>query len=322
MTLPTLSLIVPVFDAERDLGAFLQSLAQQTVPPTETIFIDDGSTDGSQRMLAAYAAGRAAVRIVRKTNGGAGAARNTGLGVATGSFIAFADADDLLAPDIYERLLASAERDQLDVVVCNAWNFFGDRRPNSLVMEDVPLPEIVNGEEWLRQRLNSGRFPHYSPLHLCRREMIEQARIRFPEGITHEDVLWVTEILLAARRLGYEPRPLYTYRRRNYSMADKPLRGQIAIAESSIRNTIALAELADRADIETETARLLRMDFVNGGCSATHVIQRIPDRQIRRDLGKRMRSRRFFRVLWDHADTVKLKSRIVRAWLRSQTWRV
>ena len=100
MTLPTLSLIVPVFNAERDLEAFLQSLAQQTLPPTETIFIDDGSTDGSQRMLATYAAGKTAVRIIRKANGGAGAARNTGLGVATGSYIAFADADDLLAPDI------------------------------------------------------------------------------------------------------------------------------------------------------------------------------------------------------------------------------
>jgi len=322
MTLPTLSLIVPVFNAERDLEAFLQSLAQQTLPPTETIFIDDGSTDGSQRMLATYAADRTAVRIVRKANGGAGAARNTGLGVATGSYIAFADADDLLAPDIYERLLASAEEDQLDVVVCNAWNYFEDRRQNSLVMDDAPLPEVVSGEEWLRQRLRSGRFPHYSPLHLCRREMIERARIRFPEGITHEDVLWVTEILLAAQRLGYEPRPLYTYRRRNYSMADRPLRGQTAIAESSILNTMALAELADRANIEAETARLLRLDFVNGGCSATHAIWRIPDRQIRCDLGKQMRSRRFFRVLWNHADTVKLKSRILRAWLRSQAWRV
>lgn len=93
---PKISIIIPVYNAEKYLYDCLDSLINQTLKNTEIICIDDGSTDNSYEILCEYAAKDNRFIILQQENKGAGAARNKGMEIAKGEFLAFLDADDFL----------------------------------------------------------------------------------------------------------------------------------------------------------------------------------------------------------------------------------
>lgn len=95
MTMPLVSVIIPVYNGERFLAAALDSVFAQDYRPTEVIVVDDGSTDMSARIARSYSG----VRYIYQDNQGHATARNTGIGAARGEYIAFLDADDIWLPD-------------------------------------------------------------------------------------------------------------------------------------------------------------------------------------------------------------------------------
>jgi CDP-glycerol glycerophosphotransferase len=108
--MPRLSVIVPIYAVEPFLGDCLDSLAAQDVSDFEAILIDDGSPDRSGELAERYAARDPRLRVVHQANAGLGAARNAGVALARGEFLAFLDADDMVPRDGYARLLAVLER--------------------------------------------------------------------------------------------------------------------------------------------------------------------------------------------------------------------
>lgn len=96
MNQPTISVIIPVYNGERYLAAALESVLAQSTPPTEVFVVDDGSNDGSVAIAQRYAP---LVRCYQQANAGPGAARNQGVSMAQGDYLAFLDADDLWLPD-------------------------------------------------------------------------------------------------------------------------------------------------------------------------------------------------------------------------------
>ena len=111
------SVIVPVYNVEKYLRKCLDGILSQTLKDMEVIAVDDGSTDSSPSILREYAKKDGRIRVVSRQNGGAGAARNTGLALARGKYLFFHDPDDFSAPRMLERLVANAERYNSDVVV-------------------------------------------------------------------------------------------------------------------------------------------------------------------------------------------------------------
>src|SRR5262245_13627781 len=102
-----ISVVIPTYNASRWLAASLNSILTQSEPPGEVVVVDDGSTDDSRDVLAAY---RDRVEVVSGEHGGLAAARNLGLRVARGDWIAFQDADDIALPDRLARLQAHLAR--------------------------------------------------------------------------------------------------------------------------------------------------------------------------------------------------------------------
>ena len=104
----TISCIIPVYNGARFLGEALDSILAQTLPPTEIIVVDDGSTDATAEVAAAYAP---RVSVVRQANAGPASARNRGIDLATGELISFLDADDLWHKEKLARQLQALTAD-------------------------------------------------------------------------------------------------------------------------------------------------------------------------------------------------------------------
>jgi hypothetical protein len=118
-----ISAIVPAYDVERYVGAALASLLGQSAPFHEIIVVDDGSTDGTASILDQYL-GDPAIRLVHTDNGGQGRARNLALSMATGEYVYFFDADDLLKPDFVASMQALlAPRPEVDIVYFSGQSF-------------------------------------------------------------------------------------------------------------------------------------------------------------------------------------------------------
>lgn len=111
------SVIVPIYNAEKYLVKCLDSVVSQTLRDIEIILIDDGSTDGSADICRRYLADTRVI-YYRKENEGLAAARQDGLERASGEYIGFVDSDDWIEPDMYERMFVRAKKESADVVMC------------------------------------------------------------------------------------------------------------------------------------------------------------------------------------------------------------
>jgi len=322
---PMLSVIIPVYNGTRYLPKLIESLLAQQRVPDEVIFVDDGSTDGSSAMVARLGTGLTRLLVIRQENQGQAVARNTGLRHASGRYVAFLDADDLPLADMYATLVGLAERELLDIAMGNAWNFYEGRKPDTLVYRDVPDTGVIAGEAWFQQRWLSRHLTHYCWMHVYRRSFIEQRGFTFPLADPHEDVVWVTETLLAARRFHFVPTPLYRYRKKIiFDSPPAPLAPQGGFrrnkaVESSFYNVRALSEIAARDTLQSLTRELMRREFVNGGCQLVKQIRDLSDRSQKVHYARRLFGERVFRILWRHAAGLPQHWRVLRyqllAWL-------
>ena len=121
--MPKVSIIVPVYNAEKYLQECVESVLCQTLSDIELILVDDGSTDSSPTLCDQYAAQDRRVKVIHKPNGRAASARNAGLRAASGEYVAFVDADDWISPDMYEKMLQT----NADVTLCDYVRFQGEK---------------------------------------------------------------------------------------------------------------------------------------------------------------------------------------------------
>lgn len=114
-----ISVIIPVYNTRPYLPDLMASLRAQTFRDLEIIFVDDGSTDGSEALLDQFVVEDSRVKVIHKENGGVSSARNVGLDAAAGEYITFADSDDTLEPDLYETLLGLIQEYNVDISHCS-----------------------------------------------------------------------------------------------------------------------------------------------------------------------------------------------------------
>ena len=119
-SVPLISVVIPVYNAERTIERTIKSILDNTFTDYEVILVDDGSTDGSAEKLRAIAGTDTRIRAVMAEHGGVGSARNRGLEEARGTYIAFVDADDEISPLYFEKLSSMALENGLDWVYCGS----------------------------------------------------------------------------------------------------------------------------------------------------------------------------------------------------------
>ncbi|HEX2893434.1 MAG TPA: glycosyltransferase, partial [Marmoricola sp.] len=217
---PRFSIVTAVYDVERFLGAFIDAVEAQTFPAErfEVVAVDDGSTDATPQLLAAWAERRPGlVRVVTQENGGQASARNRGLEHARGEWVTFADPDDVIEPGYLaevDRFLT--EHPETGMVACNLL-FLQDATGE---LEDThPLKHRFRGQARLRDLDDHpGFFFVSAPVAFFRRDLVEAEGLRFDPEIrpNFEDGHFSARYLLALDRplVGFVPAARYHYRKR------------------------------------------------------------------------------------------------------------
>ena len=125
--MPLVTLIIPVYNAERYLRRSLDSVSAQTFSDMEVLLLNDGSKDGSLGICREYEKKDVRFRVIDKENSGVSDTRNLGMRLACGKYLQFMDSDDWLTPDATESLVQTAERDQCDFVIADFYRVKGKR---------------------------------------------------------------------------------------------------------------------------------------------------------------------------------------------------
>lgn len=258
---PRLSVVVPVHNVEDYLQECLDSLADQSLRDIEVVLVDDGSTDRSGAIAADFAARDERFRCVRRPNAGLSAARNTGVAHTTPGvpYLAFADSDDLVVPDAYERMLASLESTGSDLVTGNVWRLNDRGRQQAWqyrwLTADRPRTHITRDAGLLADRVAWNK--------VFRRSFWDRHAFTFPVGRLYEDTPVMIPAHYLAGSVDVLHRHVYYWRVREGSITRRrtDVRG--------VRDRIAACEqvsafLADRDPVQRlrYDASCLRDDFV------------------------------------------------------------
>ncbi len=225
------SIIVPVYNAEKYLKRCVDSILKQDYPGFELILIDDGSTDGSAQICDAYAAQDTRIRVFHQENAGVSAARNLALDMAKGEYIQFLDSDDWVAPEATRLLVGSLERYDCDMVISDFYRVSGERLAQK---GDIEEEKVLSRQEFAACMIENPADFYYGVLwnKLYRRRIIEEHKIRMDTEISWcEDFLFNLEYIRHAASFYALKVPIYYYLKRKGSLVSQGM---------SISNTVRM----------------------------------------------------------------------------------
>lgn len=211
MSLPDISVIVPVYKVEAYLNECVDSILAQTFQNIEVILVDDGSPDRCGEICDKYAQRDARVRVIHQQNVGLSCARNAGIQVADGRYLCFVDSDDLVSSNYCETLFNLLDGTEYDFSVCGVLRYLDGGVIQEL--DDNSEVNIMSNEAFLEAQLcGKTEFGVWNKLY--RRELFEH--IQFMQKKIHEDVIWSADLAKHLKKgVICTSKKLYYYRQRN-----------------------------------------------------------------------------------------------------------
>lgn len=183
--MPKLSVIIPVYNAEKFLSRCIESIINQTFQDLEIILVNDGSTDNSLTICQGYASKDKRIKVVDKKNEGSGPTRNVGIRIASGDYLAFPDSDDRMELNAYERCIKIIEDSNVDLLVFGMnTEVYTDslNQVERIVLDEIPEREYYTSEEfrnnwaWLYRNMDMG-----SPCNkIYKKSIIDKYKLEFP----------------------------------------------------------------------------------------------------------------------------------------------
>ncbi len=208
----TVSVILPVYNTAAYLERCVDSLLSQTYAPHEVILVDDGSTDGSGALCDRLAAAYSCIRVRHIPNGGVSVARNTGMDMATGDFIAFADSDDVAGPMLLEHLVAAQALNDADYTF-GGFAVVQDKGGVQMAGKEKIPPAGIYTIEAFVARIDRYAAYLYTPWKsLYKTSLLRQQEVRFPVGVhIGEDAIFVANYLLYCDTVAVTATADYSY---------------------------------------------------------------------------------------------------------------
>ena len=208
---PSVSIIVPVYNAEACLSRCVESVLNQEYENFELLLADDGSRDGSGSICDAFAAADSRVRVFHKENSGVSGTRNLCLSQARGRYLQFLDADDWITPDATKLLVRAMEEHRCDLVVADFYRVVGERVSHK---GDIDEDGVLSREEYAAHMMENPADFYYGVLwnKLYRRDIVEKHSLRMDPDISWcEDFMFNLEYIRHAQRFFALQVPIYYY---------------------------------------------------------------------------------------------------------------
>lgn len=210
----SVSLIIPVYNAQQWLKATLSSAIAQTLTDIEIIVVNDGSTDASQILIDEFQKHYPTkIRGVFQSNEGLSSARNRGILMAQGEYLSFLDSDDTLSPSALEEMYLCASTSNLDIVTCGYRYCYEDEK----LVHHTPF--TPNDKKTLFEAILSSSITTMACGRLYKTSLFRHNAIFFPRGKIYEDLATIYKIIYVANSTGVIQQPLYHYYCRTKSLS-------------------------------------------------------------------------------------------------------
>lgn len=217
---PLVSVIIPVYNAEHYIKECLDSLINQTLYPDEIICIDDGSNDNSLNILKQYEAKYKIIHVISIQHSSAGAARNIGLAIARGKYLAILDADDIYHHSLLFKQVVQAEYYNADIAVCrsNLLTTENNITPLNWSIYDsiLPLKDVFSLNDFYLYSFQA--FKGWTWDKIFRRSFIEKYNLKFQNIRSTNDALFCFMAIHLANSITITDEILVTHRQHNSSL--------------------------------------------------------------------------------------------------------
>lgn len=235
------SVIVPVYNAERFLEETLGNILQQSLEDIEVICVDDCSSDGSLSVLRSCAQRDDRIKLIELVgNSGTAVAINAGLDVAQGEFVQIVGNDDLLEEGALTYLYDRCTREAIDFIQYGVTNLIENPDDPALASRAEVKERyhriahtypVADGLWIMKTAVENDEYRMTNGPQFVRRSLIENGGIRNLPGVQHEDMYFTYKLFLAAKRCTIDPKPLYRYRIRRGSQEDGKKQRERLMAE-------------------------------------------------------------------------------------------
>jgi glycosyltransferase involved in cell wall biosynthesis len=213
MTVPKISIIIPVYNAAPYIEQCIDSILNQTLQDIEIIAVNDGSTDESKQLLDRLALTDERLNVFHQSNKGVSATRNFGLQQAAGKYIGFADADDFMAPTMLLELYQVVEQNNCDFGICNVLLLKENEPPKlRLNLSDEVIEISGKRSEFIREMMRF-RYDNANWNKLFVAAIIRKHQLHFDQEMhIYEDILFNLQYAQFATKVAIVAEPLYNYR--------------------------------------------------------------------------------------------------------------
>lgn len=219
------SVLIPAYNVEAYVRECIDSVLNQSLSDFEIICVDDASTDNTLSILREYEVMDSRIKVLcHDENKGQSCGRNYALSHATGEYVYMLDADDKIIPEALQELYDICVKDHLDVVGFETKQFAQDERfEKAAAIKTIRYDDcsVMNGREGFVYCMEQEVFSLSVPTFMIRREYLEQIDLHFVEGILHEDVGYIYELITRANRVTFVPKIYFLRRIRPQSTMTK-----------------------------------------------------------------------------------------------------
>lgn len=228
---PLVSVIVPVFKVEKYLHRCIESIRKQTYPYLEIILVDDGSPDNCGDICEKSAAFDERIVVIHKKNGGLSSARNAGLDIATGEYVAFIDSDDMISLRFVETLVGLCEKHGCDIAQCDFLAV-----DENFIEPPFNLEQIIrfyDNKQALHEQCCGRNSVSYSVVwnKVYKKYLFDE--IRYPVGRIHEDEFTTYKVLWKLKKMAVTNQYMYYYLQRSSSIMGRPFSlGRLDVLEA------------------------------------------------------------------------------------------
>lgn len=299
MDYPLVSVIMPVYNVDRFVGEAIKSVLSQTYSTIEFLIIDDGSSDKTNEICAAYEKRDNRIRVIRQKNAGAAAARNHGMREAKGEYILFMDSDDTMHPQTIEILYNMLMENKVSMAMVNflevkeTYTKWEKTEPKTvkLFSQEKIMDILCSGKENLKLRLLLTvpwcKLYHYTLL----------KGLSYPEGTICEDEFMINDIVKRCKQMAYMDLPLYAYFVRPGSVMRVKFDRRYLASMRAFKERIQCAEELGFERCKIKMIRVFMKDHIGNYCKAYS--QQCEDKEVYRWLKHsfRIHFKQYWKVL-------------------------